>query len=190
MKKVARSRKKAVRKKAVRKKAAPKKAAPKKTARKKATRGRGRVKSARKAARRKTTRRLTRRPKPRRTPKPPGRRPRARMATARGAGAGRGGKKKDTVQLIHPTGPDHIPHLSVSGRDSVRWWNRDTIEHTLTFGGPIFEGGQTVIVIAAGKHSSWFTIDGDADVRTYSYGITPAFPNQGPPDPPEVVADP
>jgi hypothetical protein len=95
------------------------------------------------------------------------------------------------IVILEPlTGPDHVPVLSETRKDKIRWENRDALDHTLTFTIWPFKGAEVSILVPADGQSGWFTVNPNAIQRTYSYGIAPAFPNQGPPDPPQVEIGP
>jgi len=112
--------------------------------------------------------------KPARTPKPPKKK----------------GARHVTVIMLPVTGPQGLPALRRSKGDKIRWWNLDTVDRTLQFNIWIFREPQAPILVPAGSRSGWYTISSTVPTGTYSYAIMPAFPSQGPPDPPEVVADP
>ena len=157
--------KKAAGKKKARKKVARKKAARRKSTARKPRAGARRAskKSSKKATARKGARKKTKKPKPRR----------------------------DTVHLVPPAGPDHVPELSQSRKDKVRWKNDDAIDHTLIFTLWPFTGSNKSIVVKAGKFSKkWYTVSPTVVQRTYSYAISPPFTSQGPPDPPQVEVGP
>ena len=98
---------------------------------------------------------------------------------------------KHEVVLVEPNGPDHVPVMSVSRGDMVRWFNETTSDRTLTFTVWIFRGTETSIFVPAGGVSDWYTILATAvQPHDYSYGILPPFLGTGgPTDPPQVSAD-
>ena len=128
----------------------------------------------------------------RKTAKRASRKPARRVASKKPSKAKSKRKPKpirDTIILVPLSGPDHVPRLSKSRKDKVRWWNKDVVDHTITFTIWPFLGTQIAIVVPAGKKSRWFTVSPAVVSRKYSYGIAPPFANQGPPDPPEIVVD-
>jgi len=98
-------------------------------------------------------------------------------------------KTRITVILYPVIGPKGKPVLRRSKGDKVRWRNKDAADHTLQFGIWIFKEPAGPILVLAGKHTGWYTIDPAVALGTYSYAIIPAFAAQGPPDPPQVEAD-
>ena len=163
----------------------------KKRAKKKAPKKRAR-KAAKKSVRRGAAKRAAkpRTPRKPRKPRKPVKPKAAKKPKKRKKPKSRKAPKKHTVILSPPSGPDHVPHLSKSRKDKVRWRNEDSEDHELIFTIWPFLQPQVTILVPAGGESEYFTIDSGAGTRTYSYAISPPFANQGPPDPPEVVADP
>jgi hypothetical protein len=91
-------------------------------------------------------------------------------------------------------------HLSTSAGMSVAWDNTDDRGHTIRFTNwPFVEPQQDITVVAGGK-SAVFHIYGSEQHIKFKYGIfppikgdpgvTPTATNTGPPDPPDIVADP
>lgn len=183
------------------KKRTRKKSAKKKAVKKKAVRRRPR-KAARKSAPRRAVKkapRKARKPKgPKGPKKPPKKRPPKRKPPKKKPPKGRPPKKAPPpepvlheIVLQDPNGPDHVPAMSVSRGDQIRWFNETSVARMVNFTVWVFVEAEVTIVVPAGGVSPTYTLAPTTIYpRSFSYGIVPPFPgDSGPPDPPEVRAD-
>jgi len=140
-----------------------------------------------KPVRKKPSKRRPRKPaakRPRKKPQKPGAKPKPKPKPKSKR------KRRRTIVLFPVTGPNGRPVLRRSKKDQVRWWNKDTVAHTIQFGIWIFkEKPAAPIPVSPGAKSDWYTIDPAVALGVYSYAILPAFAAQGPPDPPEIECD-
>ena len=102
------------------------------------------------------------------------------------------------LEVGHGPKPRH-QHLRTAIGMSVAWSNTDTVAHTVKFTDWPFDSTKIDIDIAAGTTSNVFHINKQLPPGKYKYGIFPpvkgdtgaeAAANTGPPDPPDIVADP
>jgi hypothetical protein len=115
-----------------------------------------------------------------------------------GAGAGSGGgtsRKNLTIVLVDNKLPDPLnAEVSKNGpngpADRVRWDNQSGRGRTIQFDfdwWPFVEA-PTLIELAAGKKSAWFTLAADAPSSGYGYSVSPPLVAGTGPDEPKVTA--
>lgn len=98
--------------------------------------------------------------------------------------------RNHTIQLKAGIGVVPTPqHVSKSRGDRVRWWNRDGRAHIISFDEWPFVELPQQIDLNPGQKSQWFKVYSGLVMVGFTYAVVPEIAG-GPPDGPQVTADP